>query len=100
MGIEMIHHQCDSFGLWKGLINQSPDFVSPLYRFMIISHLNASPTDKDGETKNRYPRSKLTGYYAIFSFGPFAFKAYRSKLRGIKPREIKWATPLRSYSES
>ena len=45
--------------------------------------------NKDGETKNRYPRSKLTGYYAIFSFGPFAFKAYRSKLRGIKPREIK-----------
>ena len=37
MGIEIIHYQCDSLGLWKGLINPSPDFVSPSYRFMIIS---------------------------------------------------------------
>ena len=53
--------------------------------------------NKDGETKNRYPRSKLTGYYAIFSFGPFAFKAYRSKLRGIKPREIKQNLKIKAF---
>ena len=53
MGIEMIHYQCDSLCFWKGLINPSSDFVSPLYRFMIISHLNASPTDKCVEACER-----------------------------------------------
>ena len=61
----------------------------PILRAMWFRiYVMAIHRNKDGETKNRYPRSKLTGYYAIFSFGPFAFKAYRSKLRGIKPREI------------
>jgi Family of unknown function (DUF5338) len=40
--------------------------------------------NKDGEPKNCYPRSKLTGYYAIFFLrNRNAFEKGRSKLRGI-----------------